>query len=135
MQNGTTLAFVRMPGSQNFWLFLLLTLILPFSLEAQCDIQLTPIGTYTTGVYDEGAAEIVAYDAASQRVFVINADAATVDVLSISNPHAPVKLFSIDVSPYGKVANSVAVYSGTVAVAVENTNKQAPGKVVFFNSV
>lgn len=133
MQNGKQFLIAWFSGKQVSYFLFVLVLILSPSLQAQSDIQLTQIGTYTTGVYDEGAAEIVVFDALSQRVFVINANAATVDVLDLSNPHTPALLFSIDVSPYGAVANSVATYNGTVAVAVENNNKQAPGKVVFYD--
>lgn len=35
-------------------------------------INLNTIGTFATGAYDEGAAEIVAHDPVSQRLFVVN---------------------------------------------------------------
>lgn len=97
------------------------------------NIQLTPISTYASGVYGEGAAEIVAHDPVTQRLFVVNAQAASVDVLDISNPAQPVKVGQIDVGLYGSVANSVAVRNGLVAVAVENVVKTDLGQVVFFN--
>jgi len=98
------------------------------------NLTMEVIGTYETGIFDEGAAEIVAHDARNQRVFVINANDATVDVLDINDPANPSKMKQIDVSDYGKVANSVAVYKNLVAVAVEANDKQAPGKVVFFDT-
>lgn len=97
-------------------------------------IQLTPVGTYASGIYEQGAAEIVAHDPKSQRLFVVNANDASVDVLSIANVAAPAKVGSLDLAPFGGVANSVAVKDGLVAVAVESTNKQANGKVVFFSA-
>ena len=36
-------------------------------------IKLGAIGTFETGVFDESAAEIPAYDSMSQRLFVVNA--------------------------------------------------------------
>jgi len=96
-------------------------------------IQLTPLGTYSSGKYGAGAAEIVAYDPVTQWLFVVNATTAEVDVISIANPAAPAKVGSLDVKPYGAVANSVAVRDGLVAVAVENAVKTAPGTVVFFD--
>ncbi len=98
-------------------------------------IQLTPLGTYATGQFDESAAEIVAYDSQSQRLFVVNAQSAAVDVLDIRNPNRPTLLFSIDVTPYGNVANSVDVSNGVVAIAVEveSGGAQQPGNVAFFN--
>jgi hypothetical protein len=96
-------------------------------------IQLTPVGSYASGKFDEAAAEIVAHDPATQFLFVVNAQSAEVDVLSITNPAAAVKVGSIDMKPYGGVANSVAVRDGIIAVAMENANKQANGKAVFFD--
>lgn len=102
--------------------------------QAETSIELSPIGTFATGVFDEGAAEIVAHDPGTQRLFVVNGADASIDVLDISNPAAPGLVFAIDITPFGKQANSVAVNDGVVAAAVENNNKQAPGVVVFFNT-
>ncbi|HSF41910.1 MAG TPA: choice-of-anchor I family protein [Thermoanaerobaculia bacterium] len=102
------------------------------SVSAQ--IVLKPIGTYSTGLFDAGGAEIVAYDPDTQRLFVVNAEANRLDVLDIRQPWAPVRVSSIDLSPYGGGVNSVAVRDGIVAAAVENENKQAPGQVVFFDA-
>lgn len=102
--------------------------------EAQA-LQLTPLGTYQTGVFDEGAAEIVAHDPRTQRLFVVNGADATIDVIDINNPTNPTLLFSIDVSTYGNIANSVAVHPTLpyVIAAVENDDTQAPGHAVFFD--
>jgi hypothetical protein len=96
-------------------------------------VHLAPIGSYVTGIFDQGAAEIVAHDPGRQQLFVINAKAATVDVLDIQEPSEPIKIYTIDVTPFGAVANSVAVRDGLVAVAIENPSRQLPGKVVFFD--
>jgi hypothetical protein len=74
------------------------------------------IGTYSTGIFDEGAAEIVAHDPTTQRLYVVNAQAAVVDVLDIRKPQSPRKLAAIDVTAFGAVANSVAVHQGIIAV-------------------
>lgn len=100
---------------------------------AQHTIQLKPIGTYATGIFNLSAAEISAYDEDSKRLFVVNAQGRRVDVLNLKNPSTPEFIFSIDLSPYGTVVNSVAVNDGVVAVAVENAVKTEPGQVVFFN--
>ncbi len=97
-------------------------------------INLTQISSHRTGVFDEGTAEIVAHDPQTQRLFIVNAQAATIDVLDVRNPAVPRKLFTIDVTAYGAVANSVDVANSIVAVAVENADPQAPGKVVFLNA-
>ena len=100
---------------------------------AQNLIDLSLVGTYETGVFDDGAIEIVTYDAANKHVIAVNASTNSVDVFNISNPASITLGFSIDVSPYGKVANSVAFHNGVIAAAIENNNKQENGRVVFFN--
>ena len=70
----------------------------------------------------------------NQRIFVINAAAATVDVLDINDPENPAKIGEIDVSNLGGGVNSVAVYRNTIAVAIEADIKQDPGKVAFYNA-
>ena len=54
-------------------------------------ISLTLLGSYASGIFDAGGAEIVAHDPKTQRLFVVNAQAATVDVLSIRKPSRPEK--------------------------------------------
>ncbi len=83
-------------------------------------IQLKPIASYRTGVFDEGAAEIVAHDPATQRLFITNGFDKTVDVVSIADPSNPAKLFTLEFPPSfdGLAPTSVAVNDGIVAVAV-----------------
>jgi hypothetical protein len=97
-------------------------------------LSLNVIGQYQTGVFDEAAAEIVAHDPRRQRLFVINAAAATVDVLDISDPATPSKITEIDASGLGAGINSVAVYNNLVAVAVESDPAQQPGLVAFYDA-
>ena len=79
------------------------------------------LGQYQTGVFDDGAAEIVAHDENNQRIFVINAATATVDVLDINDPENPAKIGEIDVANLGGGVNSVAVHTNTVAVAIRQS--------------
>jgi Ca2+-binding RTX toxin-like protein len=97
-------------------------------------IKLTELGRYTTGVFNQGAAEISAYDSTSKRLFVVNAQAATIDILDLSDPTSPSKISQIAVGSFGAVANSVTVKNGIVAVAVEAVDKTNPGKVVFYDA-
>lgn len=110
-----------------------IALFLPLSLFAQ-ELNIEHLSTYATGVFDEGAAEIVAYDKISQQLFSVNGDNKSVDVLDISNPENPNLINQIDVTPYGGNLNSVDVYDGLLAVAIENDNKQMPGVVAFFDT-
>ncbi|HML96207.1 MAG TPA: choice-of-anchor I family protein [Thermodesulfobacteriota bacterium] len=108
-----------------------------FPATAKAGLDLTAIGTYETGVFDGGASEIVAFDPETKRLFVINATDAVVDVLDVSDPSSPVKIFTIDVThdigPSSGV-NSVDVKNGLVAVAAENADRTLPGYVVFYNT-
>ncbi len=110
-------------------------------------LSLTPVGSFETGVFDASAAEIVAFHAGSDRLFVVNAMAGFVQVLDISDPSAPVEapfnLIASDATvpagvpaiPSTAVANSVAVRAdGLIAVAVENDPKTSAGWVVFFDA-
>lgn len=93
-------------------------------------LTLTPIGTFETGVFDQSAAEIV--HAYKDRLFVVNAQAGAVDVLDISDPTAPTKLYAITSEG---VANSLAVRAdGLGVIALEDETKTAPGRLVFFDA-
>ncbi|MES2626455.1 MAG: choice-of-anchor I family protein, partial [Pseudomonadota bacterium] len=100
-------------------------------------IALLPIGTYASGAFAAGAAEIVAHDPQTQTLFVINAADKTVDILDLSDPTQPSLLSTIDVAleiPASGGINSVAVHDGLVAIAVENDDKQANGWVAFYDT-
>lgn len=98
-------------------------------------LDLSLIGRYSSGLFDESAAEIVAYDPANARLFVVNAAAVTVDVLNLADPANPVLLDTIDASAEGGGANSVDVFDGVAAVAIEAAVKTDPGKVVFYDTL
>jgi 2',3'-cyclic-nucleotide 2'-phosphodiesterase (5'-nucleotidase family) len=98
------------------------------------DIQLKQIGRYETGVFDEGAAEISAYDSTTKRLFVVNGSTATIDVLDLSDPQNLTKLFEIDITPFGAGVNSVAIKNGVLAAAIEADPSTEPGKVAFFDT-
>jgi 2',3'-cyclic-nucleotide 2'-phosphodiesterase / 3'-nucleotidase / 5'-nucleotidase len=103
--------------------------------KPQHSITLQPIGNFRTGVFADEASEITAFDPFTKRVFSVNAHDRTIDVIDLRDPSAPSKLFSIDLSPYGKNANSVAVSScGLLAAAVKNMDKQALGKLLIFTT-
>ncbi|MFE3248977.1 choice-of-anchor I family protein [Streptomyces sp. NPDC059209] len=93
-------------------------------------LDLTLLGRYESGKYDEGGAEITAYDSRTRRVFTINAQAGTVDILDIRNPAEPRKTGEL-VTPG---ANSVAVHDGLIAVAQQAGTKTDRGTVAFFRA-
>ncbi|WP_188813198.1 choice-of-anchor I family protein [Hymenobacter cavernae] len=89
-------------------------------------------GTPFSGNTQINSAEIVAYDASTKRLYVANSVGGKLDILNFTNPGAITALASIDIKSYGGI-NSVAVRNGVVACAIENTNPQANGSVVFFD--
>jgi hypothetical protein len=92
-------------------------------------IALTQIGTFDAG--STGSAEIVAFDAGSKRLFLVNAQTKSVDILDARNPKSPARITTIDTSELG-APNSVAVHDGLVAVAIESSPKTNPGHVAFY---
>jgi hypothetical protein len=106
------------------------------SVLADAAVTLQPIDTYRNPVagFDEGAAEIVAFDAATQRIFVVNAQARTVDVLDASDPASLTKVGEIDATSLGASANSVAARDGLVAVAIEADPITDDGLIAFYDA-
>ncbi|MFG6402919.1 choice-of-anchor I family protein [Microbacterium sp. P04] len=100
------------------------------SATAGAALNLDPIGTYDTNQFDESAAEIV--QAYRDRLFVVNAQLGSVDVLDNSDPTAITKEFAL--SSEG-VANSLAIRDdGLGVVAFEAEEKTDPGHLVFFDA-
>ncbi|MCK8062714.1 choice-of-anchor I family protein [Vibrio sp. 1CM7H] len=103
---------------------------------------LTFIGTSVADApFDTSAAEIVSYDACTDKLYVVNAEAKRVDVLSMDDNGVPTQTAFINLNSAGEAAgieigaaNSVAVFNGLIAVAIENRNKQAKGIVGLYRS-
>ncbi|TDP03389.1 choice-of-anchor I family protein [Flavobacterium sp. 245] len=92
------------------------------------------IGSITIG--GEAAAEISAYCEKTKRLFTVNNSGVNqIDIIDIADPTKPTKIGKIDLASYEGAANSVSVFDGKLAVALESTvNKQGNGKVVIFNT-
>lgn len=86
--------------------------------------------------FNVGAAEIPAFDAASKRAFIVNAKEGVVEVVDLTNPANPKRIGEIDTKSIlaGASVNSVAVYDGIVAVAVQAPNKTDTGFVAFYKA-
>ena len=110
-------------------------------------LSLSLMGRYSTGLFDESAAEIVDFDPATQQAFVVNANSGQVDVLDASSPHTPTLAMSLDVAAdvaasvaaIGSAddlgaANSVAIHGDLVAIAIEAAPKQANGYIAFYGT-
>ncbi|MDO6749177.1 choice-of-anchor I domain-containing protein, partial [Gilvimarinus sp. 1_MG-2023] len=100
--------------------------------------QLVQVGRYESGIYDDGGAEIVAFDSTTNKLFVINSGNAAVDVLDLNDPSAPTLLGTISAEDAGVAGfevggvNSVAVSNGILALAVEADTKQDNGRAYFY---
>ncbi|NBO59259.1 MAG: alkaline phosphatase, partial [Chitinophagia bacterium] len=82
-----------------------------------------------------GAAEITAYDPLTYRLFAVNNGTLNkIDVLDLNNPSNVIVIKSISMAPYGGFVNSVSISNGKMAAAIESTDKQAPGKIVVFDT-
>lgn len=105
--------------------------------NAPADLRLEFQSRIHTGIFDDSAAEIVAFDKASQRLFVVNGSDKVIDVFDVSQVSAPTKIGSIDTTTAAANAggpNSVSVSNGLVAIAIENSNKQAAGFVALYKA-
>lgn len=96
--------------------------------------DIKPIGTHETGQFEQSAAEIVSFHAASKRLMVVNAQSGAITVLDASNPEALTELHTVSAGA-GTTVNSVAVREDGLAVAtVEPANKTDEGSVIFFDA-
>ncbi|MEL6554901.1 MAG: choice-of-anchor I family protein [Cyanobacteria bacterium J06621_11] len=85
------------------------------------------IGSFTSEV----GAEIAAYDAQRELLYVVSGDT-VLEVLSLSDPTAPTQVATVDIAEFGAPvagANSIAYSNGLVAVALEAENQTDNGVV------
>jgi hypothetical protein len=106
-------------------------------------LQLSLVDSYFSGSeFDTSSAEIVSYDPCSDKLYVVNSQAASIDVLALNaNNSAPSKTGNIDLSLAAAAAgieigaaNSVSAKQGLVAVAIEAQVKQNPGLIALYRS-
>ena len=123
-----------------------------FSLQCQSIQQPNKTDATVTGIslvgraiadapFDTSAAEIVSYDSCTDKLYVVNAQAQKVDVLSMNSDSAPTSEGSIDLQSAAAAsgidigaANSVSTHQGLVAVAIENADKQQNGIIALYRS-
>lgn len=122
----------------NVAIFSLLAATVPVWQQARAQdelpaITISPLGTYSTGLLDASAAEIVAYHPATQRAYVVNGGDKTIDILDVSDPTAPALVSQIDMTQFGAAATSVDVYGDLLAVAAPAAEKTDPGIVLFLD--
>jgi 2',3'-cyclic-nucleotide 2'-phosphodiesterase/3'-nucleotidase/5'-nucleotidase len=99
---------------------------------------LRQLDSHVAGPFDASAAEIPAVCTHTHRVFVVNARAAQIDVLTVNADGELIPDGHIELSAAGggsaNVPNSVAVSGGTLAVAVEAETRTAPGAVALYDT-
>ena len=123
-----------------------------FSLQCQSIQQPNKTDAAVTGIslvgraivdapFDTSAAEIVSYDSCTDKLYVVNAQAQKVDVLSMDSDSVPTSEGSIDLQSAAVAsgidigaANSVSTHQGLVAVAIENADKQQNGIIALYRS-
>ena len=99
---------------------------------ATADISV--LGSYGAGAFDESAAEIVAFHADSKRILTVNALSGKIDVLDAADPAKPTKVGEVS-GGENTTINSVAVRNDGLAVAaVEPENKTDTGELIFFDA-
>ncbi len=84
-------------------------------------------------VDENGSAEIVAFDSATQRLFVLNSTATKVEILDFSTPSSISSIKTVDMSQFGDGATSIAVKDGVVAATVD-AGTETEGYVVFMDT-
>lgn len=101
-------------------------------------ITLTRIGEYVSGAgFDEGGAEIAAYDPAKARLFSTNGETKQIDIIDLSDPTRPITIGAIDPlsdQPGAKGANSVACADGVLVAAVEHEEDGENGFAMFYTT-
>lgn len=96
-------------------------------------IELRLVDSYSGLQGGGNTTEIVAFDKDSKRLYIANSGNAKLEILDFSNPDSTTVFKTVDVSAYGEI-NSVSVKDGKVACAMAASAKDAPGKVVFFDT-
>ncbi|NVK21246.1 MAG: alkaline phosphatase [Kangiellaceae bacterium] len=121
-------------------------------LQGQNPIQLELVARHISGQYGEGAAEVVAYQATQQKLYVVNGAAKAIDIVSIKQipqqalalPYSGQNLASTRLSLPNtaetaagqltlKSPNSLAIHGDLMAVAMQNKDKQANGAILFYD--
>lgn len=115
-------------------------------------LKMDLVARHVSGHYGEGAAEIVAYDAPHQKLYVVNGAVNAIDIIDISNiPTQPLSLpfsgtnltserltlpKSVTTTeqpdlPLGS-PSSLSIHNNLMAVATANKDKQQLGAVLFY---
>jgi hypothetical protein len=121
---------------QNLKLCSTLLVLLALGLsQVKAQVSLNFLGRYSTGIYNNAAAEITAYDPITKRLFITNGPDTSLKIVNISNPTNPTLVTSLSIKPYGIDLTSVTCKNGIVAIAVIDSNgKTNPSSIVFLDA-
>ncbi|WP_396587602.1 choice-of-anchor I family protein [Bermanella sp. R86510] len=105
-------------------------------------LTLEVIDSYVSGnEFDTSSAEIVSYDQSTDRLYVVNSQDKTIDILQLDENNQPSKSGTINLQSAATdaditigAANSVVAKQGLIAVAIENDNKQQNGIIALYKS-
>jgi len=95
-------------------------------------LRMEPVATYESGIFDDSAAEIVAYDAGTQRLFSVSSAGQEILVIDASDPvGSGLPLLNTIAAPGANLnPNSVDVYNGIVAVCWNDDTDAADNPIV-----
>ena len=96
------------------------------------ELNLNLLTNFSNGAVGSNSAEIVTFDPSFDRLYIANSVGSKLDIVDFANPSSPSIISSVDVSVYGNI-NSVTSHNGVVAIAIENSNAQLNGSVVFLD--
>lgn len=80
----------------------------------------------------EGASEISAYDPTTKQLFVVNVEINEISIFDISDINNPIRKNPIIISE--GAPNSISVFDGKVAIALEAEIKQNDGKIAVYQT-
>jgi hypothetical protein len=96
------------------------------------ELAMTLLSSYSNGATGTNSAEIVTFDPEVDRMYIANSIGAKLDIVNFANPSNPVLISSIPMGTYGNI-NSVVAHDSIIALAIENSNAQLNGSVVFLD--
>ena len=104
------------------------TIMAASAISAQA-VQLNPIGQIQLG-QGEGFAEMIRYQAGSQRLYVTSSETGSLSAVSLRVPASPVLTDGINLN--GGDVTAVAIHGDKIAASIKDG--QNPGQVLLFNA-
>ena len=91
------------------------------------------LGAYRTGLFDRGAAEVLAHDPARHRLYVVNGADGAIDVIDMRDPTVPVRIAVFPLGPGAGAVHSVATHGDRIVAVAAAPVAQSPGRLVCFD--